>query len=217
MARHHLTLAAFSLLLLSPLALADKIWLKGDATPTPAEGQAPDFLYGVVTSEEGGEYTVRIPGGTVMLAKSQVARVEKDGLTLPQLEEGEKEMRKQVADADSKRSRDLAQWADAALRERTAARADEERAQALDVTVDFKGLIPSPSFRFYLPLLTQIDLDGLGRAIENFLRGEVVRLSPRYDPVRHVLVGPPSEADLRQEPHAEPVQDAALNPVQKGK
>ena len=218
MARPHCILAALSVFVLAPFARADKLWLKTDAPATQAEGQAPQCLVGVVSAETAEEYTLRMPGGTMVLAKSAVARIERDGLTLEQIEASERDMHKAAAEADSKRSRDLARWTDAAHKQRAAAQAEEPaEPQDATLTIDFKGLLAPITFRRDLPLLSQLDLEALRATVEAFLRAELQRLGA------HPRAAQPADAAYdavlrvhRTAPAAEPVQvqDAAATPAQ---
>lgn len=87
-------------LLLSPHGTPDKFWLtQGDAN---AEGSRPAVVEGVLLGEDATSYHVRVKGGEVWLPRAQVAKVEKDALTveaIERLETEEKEKRQEAAKA----------------------------------------------------------------------------------------------------------------------
>ena len=168
--------ALASLVAFAPLAHADKIYLKSTGKQPEVAQQAPDFIEGKVLSEKDGQVTIRVEGGTIVIARASIDRIEKDGLTEQQIASREDDMRKRLADADQKRGTMLAQWADASAKRAEASAAERAR-EPLEVVVDFQGVIPTQLFRFYEPIIGRIDMDGLGRAIENYLRAEVRRLS----------------------------------------
>jgi len=150
---------------------ADKVYLRSSSQAAAIEGQAEEAIVGMVLSEEDGQVTIRVEGGTLVLAKAQIARIERGGLTEAQLEEREATMREALAAADQQRQQQLGAWAEAAAR-----RAEAPEPQAIEVSVDFQGLLPAQVFRFYEPIIGRIDMEGLGRAIEDYLRAELRRL-----------------------------------------
>ena len=47
------------------------------------------------------------------------------------------------------------------------------------VNVDFKGVLPAYGFNIYDPVIHRVDLRGLARQIEDYLRAEVERAANR--------------------------------------
>ena len=76
---------------LQATAKADRFWLSDPGAKVP-EGTAPDCIEGVLLAEGPEGYHVRIVGGEVLLPKSAVVRVEKDGLTVAQIVQRETEL-----------------------------------------------------------------------------------------------------------------------------
>lgn len=76
-------------LLLLPGTAPDKFWLDS-AAGANAEGSRPAVVEGVLLGEDATSYHVRVAGGEIWLPKSQVVKVEKDGLTVEALEQQEK-------------------------------------------------------------------------------------------------------------------------------
>ena len=86
-----LLLAAAAAAALQPSLLADRFHLASQQDASRAtEGSSPDAIEGVLLGEEDGMYRLRVVGGEMWLAKSSVQRVEKDALTVADVEAREK-------------------------------------------------------------------------------------------------------------------------------
>jgi hypothetical protein len=97
-------LSACALLLALP-AKADKFWFSDPATAKNAPaGSSPDCLQGVLISEDATSYHIRVVGGELVLAKKSVVKVEKDGLTLENIQKSEKDAADALALANKERT-----------------------------------------------------------------------------------------------------------------
>lgn len=128
-------------------AKADKFWFSDPAQQT-VEGAAPDMLQGVLLEQDATSYHVRVVGGEVVIAKSRVVKIEKDGLTVDAIVAAEKD---QAAKAKPEQDR-LALARAAARAERRAVQAAEASARrsaprAADAATPAQVRIPAePSF-----------------------------------------------------------------------
>lgn len=174
--KHTMLIAAA--LLFTTAATADRIYFKASDSKASAEGQAPDHLEGKVIAEGGDSITVRVEGGEISVDRSLVSRVEKDALTVKDIEAKEAAARERLGRAETARSAHMAKWAEASASRRAERRQALER-QEIQVSVDFQGMIPARVFRFYEPIIGRIDMDRLGKAIETFLRAELRRVAER--------------------------------------
>jgi hypothetical protein len=171
-------LAAAALLALAPAARADKFYFTtADEDAKASEGSSASFVEGVLLKEESGFYFVRVEGGEIQLPKASVVRIEKDGLTVAQLEERERAAAERLAAANRDR-RDV-QAAEASTRKEAAEAAAPAPQRELQVVVDFQGLIPNFRFKTFDPILDRVNLDGLARVVEAYLRQEVERAMGR--------------------------------------
>jgi hypothetical protein len=109
----------------------------------------------------------------MVLTRDRIERIEADGLTEAQVAKSETAAREALSVADQRRQERLASWAEASARR---SQESEPEPQAIEVVVDFQGLLPAQVFRFYEPIIGRIDLNGLGQAIEDYLRAELRRL-----------------------------------------
>lgn len=174
--KHTMLIAAA--LLFTTAATADRIYFKASDGKTAAEGQAADYLEGKVLAESADSITVRVEGGEITVDRSLVSRVEKDALSVKDIEAKEAAARERLARAELARSAHMAKWAEASA-SRRAERKETLARQEIQVSVDFQGMIPEQVFRFYEPVIGRIDMDRLGRAIESFLRAELKRVAAR--------------------------------------
>lgn len=86
-----LFLAALAPLAFQPQLHADRFHLaSAQEESKAAEGSSPSIIEGVLLGEENGMYRLRVVGGEMWLAKSSVQRVEKDALTVADVEAREK-------------------------------------------------------------------------------------------------------------------------------
>jgi hypothetical protein len=152
---------------------ADRIYLKATSQAPGIEGQSEAAIHGVVLQEEAGLLTIRVEGGPMVLTRDRIERIEADGLTEAQVAKSETAAREALSVADQRRQERLASWAEASARR---SQESEPEPQAIEVVVDFQGLLPAQVFRFYEPIIGRIDLNGLGQAIEDYLRAELRRL-----------------------------------------
>jgi hypothetical protein len=220
-------------LALASTAQADRFYFGREADDkkvVAGEGAtAESIVHGVLLREQDGLYVIRIEGGEVWVEKSRIYKVERDGLTVAQLEEREKAAQTKLAESGEKRARSAAEAA--APRPRIEPPAEsaaksmrievdfdgllpgykfapnsdvlrrvdvaslsatietwllengvQPRASAkrdFDVQIDFKGLLPAMGLSIYDPVVHRVDLNGLARRIEDYLRGEVERAANR--------------------------------------
>jgi len=83
---------------LQPSLLADRFHLASQQDASRAtEGSSPDAIEGVLLGEEDGMYRLRVVGGEMWLAKSAVQRIEKDALTVADIEAREKQQAEAAA------------------------------------------------------------------------------------------------------------------------
>jgi hypothetical protein len=170
--------ASLAVLWLAAPAAADKIHLgSAEEAKKYAEGSSPSVIEGVLLKEEDGNYVVRVEGGEIRLAKARVHSVEKDGLTVADLEKREKDARDRLAQADVRRAELQAAEASATREAREAAAARSEPVpENVIINIDFDGLLPTLRFRTgYDPVLDRIDLGGLAGLVEDYLRDELAR------------------------------------------
>ena len=80
-------------------ALADKFHF----SPPDADAMRARILVGVLIEETDSDYVIRVEGGQVTLPKSLVTKVERDGLTVAQLEGRERDSREALAQANQRR------------------------------------------------------------------------------------------------------------------
>lgn len=121
-----LPLALLSLFALSSPAHADRIWFGTEADAKKwSEGQ-PQVVEGKILEETTDSYVVRIEGGVVTIAKAMVLKVEKDALTVQDVEKRERDGAARLVQANKmRRERQAAE----AAAEREAAQAAEASAQ----------------------------------------------------------------------------------------
>jgi hypothetical protein len=110
-----LPLTACALLFALP-AKADKFWLTSpEAQKNQTAGSSPEVVEGVLVAEDNDGYHIRIVGGELILPRSAVHRIEKDGLTLEAIVKVEKDNAEKLATQN--RERELAQQAQQKARE----------------------------------------------------------------------------------------------------
>jgi hypothetical protein len=163
-------------------AAADKFHLgSADDAKKLAEGSSPSVIEGVLLEEKDGNYVIRVDGGEIRLAKASVHKIEKDGLTVADLEKREKDASDRLAEANVRRSQLQAAEASATREARNAAAArSPEMPESIVINVDFNGLLPSYAFRTgYDPVLHRADLSGLAGVVEAYLRDELARVHHR--------------------------------------
>ena len=132
-------------LLLQVPAKADKFWLSDpEAQKEAAEGSSPHVVIGVLIKEDAEGYHVRIDGGTVILAKAAVFKVEKDNLTVDTIVKAEKDRSQELEAAD--RERQMAQSAERRARDVQAMEASSRRAQAAPAASQAPAAEESPAF-----------------------------------------------------------------------
>ena len=93
---------ALACALLTPTASADRFYLGSEAEDAKMVNGGT-FIEGVLLRAVNGSYVVRVEGGEITLARSQVYKIEKDGLTVEDLERREKARAQQLADANTRR------------------------------------------------------------------------------------------------------------------
>ncbi len=113
-----LALASLAALVLSPYASADKFYFTSDEeTALEEEDSIPDVIEGVLTAEDDENYTIRVEGGEVQVAKDLVLKIERDDLTVADIEAREQANAPALAQIDEERQQFLAaERAEAAAR-----------------------------------------------------------------------------------------------------
>jgi len=168
----NLLLTSVFLGLFASPAFCDKVFFKATVQNKVEAGQAADYIEGKVTAESDKEVTIRVEGGTITVAKDEVARIEHDALTVKDIEAKEAASRERLAEANAKREEAMGRWAEAVAQRR----AEPKQAREVRIEVDFGKMIPPQLLSYYDPILHRVDMNGLARAIENYLRAELDRL-----------------------------------------
>ncbi len=99
---NRLILPTLALLTLAPAASADKFYL-GSAEDAAKSSGSPRAIQGVLLEDDEESYTIRIEGGLVTIPRSLVYKIEKDGVTIADLENVENRQRESLAAADDAR------------------------------------------------------------------------------------------------------------------
>lgn len=156
-------------LTLAPAAFADKFYFGSpDAAARMAAGDA-DVVEGVLLREENGNYVIRVEGGELTVPKAMVYKVEKDGLTIANLEKLEGEIRASLTAANE--ARVAAQRADAAAR---MAELREVRAAEASLRASEDAAAPaSEAGAIYDPILHRATELGLGGYVQDLARQEL--------------------------------------------
>ena len=94
---------SLALALLCPPANADKFYFGSAKDHKRTVGNARNYVEGVLLKQDKDTYTIRIMGGWMSVAKSMVYKIEKDGLTVAQLEIREKNRMGALAQAEANR------------------------------------------------------------------------------------------------------------------
>lgn len=169
----NLLLTSVCLAVFASPALCDKVFFKATAQAKTAPGEAPDYIEGKVTSESDKEVTIRVEGGTITVTKDQVLRIERDALTVKDIEAKEAASRERLAAANAKREEAMGRWAEAVAQRHV----EPKQSREIRIDVDFSKMIPPELLSYYDPILHRVDMRGLARAIEDYLRAELERLS----------------------------------------
>lgn len=168
--RNPVVLLTFAVL--APSLCADRFFFGSEADDKKFVGKegadTRASIAGVLLREENGMYVIRVEGGEVWVERARVYQVDKDDLTVAQLEDREREAKDLLAAADKRR---VAQFAEATARrsDRAAPAPEATKAQALTIEVDFDGLLPGYKFNPNSDVLRRVDLVGLSRQIEDWL------------------------------------------------
>lgn len=142
-------LTATASLLFSPLAHADKFWLRTETPQEQAvEGSRPDVIDGVVLDQDDTTYHLRVAGGELWLPKARVAKVEADGLSVAALEQQEADAAPRLADAERERVREQAMWLEA-----SAQRQAQPSEASFDRSEPQPALVPVQPALVYDPVL----------------------------------------------------------------
>jgi hypothetical protein len=168
------------LALLTPPLHADKFYFASDTDQKKTVGNAAQesFVEGVLLKEDKDSYTIRIMGGEMTVAKAMVKKIERDGLTVAQIEAREAARKDQLAQQETNR-RQLQAAAAAARREAQAAEAamrrDRRGPSQLNIDVDFGGIIGQ--FRTggrailpYDPVIRRSNLSGLPAIVDTYMQ-----------------------------------------------
>ena len=122
----HLLIAAVCAAALAPAARADKFHLATKEQEQKMTAGQADVIEGVLLEQKDNRYVIRIQGGQIELPTSRVHEIEKDGLTVAQIEQREAKDQDRLAQAESQRQQMAAAWQEASaqrLREAHAAEA----------------------------------------------------------------------------------------------
>ncbi|MCA8958639.1 MAG: hypothetical protein KDC87_21360 [Planctomycetes bacterium] len=172
-------LAPLLLITITPPLAADKFHFGSSEEAEQTQGNAgARVVSGVLLSESSDTYTIRVVGGQMTLPKASVSRVERDALTVAQIEQQEKDQASAVAAAD-KRRRDV-QAAEATARRSATERnttggpIEAPARDELRVTVDFQGRQPGYEFRVYDPVMHRAVRVTLQELIESYLRTQTL-------------------------------------------
>lgn len=168
------------LAVLAPSLRADKFYFASDEDQEKTVGNAAkeSFVEGVLLKEDKDSYTIRIMGGEMVVAKAMVVKIERDGLTVAQLEAAEAARKDELAQQETNR-RQLQAAAAAARREAHAAEAamprDRRGPSQLNIEVDFGGIIGQ--FRHggrailpYDPVIRRSNLTGLPGIVDTYMQ-----------------------------------------------
>ncbi|MHC4515695.1 MAG: hypothetical protein ACYTGO_05650 [Planctomycetota bacterium] len=169
-----------ALALLAQPASADKFYFGSEADQKKTQGNAANdnFIEGVLLKEDKDSYTIRILGGQMNVAKSMVYKVEKDGLTVAQLEAREEARKDALAQAENNR-RQLQAVEAAARREARAAEASMRRTRrkpsVLKIDVDFQGITGlfrtgGRTIKPFDPVIGRSNLSGLPAIVDVYMR-----------------------------------------------
>lgn len=171
-------------LALASTAQADRFYFGREADDkkvVAGEGAtAESVVQGVLLREQDGLYVIRIEGGEVWVEKSRIYKVERDGLTVAQLEEREKAAQTKLAVSNEERARTVAE---AAAPRRRVEPTPESAAKSMRIEVDFDGLLPGYKFAPNSDVLRRVDVASLSAAIEGWLleNGVQPRASAKRD------------------------------------
>ena len=172
--------ASLVLALLAQPANADKFYFGSDDDQKKTVGNAANdnFVEGVLLKEDKDSYTIRILGGEMNVAKSMVYKIERDGLTVAQLETREAARKDALAQADNNR-RQL-QAAEATFRrDARATEATMRRGRVpsrLNIDVDFRGIIGhfrtgGRAIKPFDPVIGRSNLSALPAMVDIYMRG----------------------------------------------
>lgn len=104
-----LALVPLAALVFSPYASADKFhFLSDEETAKEEVDSIPDVIVGVLTAQDEENYTIRVEGGEIQIAIDMVVKIERDNLTVADLEALEAANAPAVAQADEARQQFLA-------------------------------------------------------------------------------------------------------------
>jgi hypothetical protein len=99
---NRLILPTLALLTLAPAASADKFYF-GSAEEAAKTIGSPRMVQGVLVADDEDSYTIRIEGGVVTVPKSSVYKIERDGVTIEDIESVENRLRESLAAANDER------------------------------------------------------------------------------------------------------------------
>ncbi len=162
-----LVLASLCGLCFTPAAMADKFHCGSAETAKQMTDGSADIIEGVLLEEKDGFYVIRIEGGEIRMAKSSVYKVEKDGLTVAQIEQSEKAAATTLAEANMNRNQ--VQAADAAAR-----RESMRAVQAADaaMSTDEAAVVEGPVPASYDPIIRRV-VPNSGSVINGYLQKEL--------------------------------------------
>lgn len=182
-------IASLALVAFSQPARADKFYVGSEDDAKKTVGNAADgnFIEGVLLKDdtENKVYVIRVLGGEITIAKDLVRKIDKDGLTVAQLEAKEKARAGDLAQANANR-RQLQAAEASARREAQAVEASSrrERPRTLQINVDFQGILGQfrtggRAIRPFDPVINRANLTGLAAIVDDFTRNVMVQNNGR--------------------------------------
>lgn len=139
-----LALVSFAALVLSPYASADKFYFTSDEETAKEEVDSiPDVIEGVLIAQDDENYTIRVEGGEVQVAVDMVLKIERDNLTIADIEALEAANAPVLAQADEARRQFLAM-------ERAAAAAVRSEVLAMEAAL-FDAEVAAAAEAIYMP------------------------------------------------------------------
>ncbi|MBK8975329.1 MAG: hypothetical protein IPM29_05345 [Planctomycetes bacterium] len=145
----------------------------------------PDIVEGVLLREEDGRYVIRVVGGEIQIAKALVREIERDDLTVEEIERREQAARGSLAEANAEReSRQALAQAERMerIREVRAAEASARRTAAQPAEASVPPLprqAYDPVLGIVRPVPNGPDAFVVNRLIQSELGGEMRRALQR--------------------------------------
>lgn len=179
--------AVLSSLTLAPSAHADRFYLGSQEDVdrmTAEEGSEPDVVEGVLLKEEGDNYVIRVEGGEITIPKAMVFKVDKDDLSVADLEGRENDAVGRLAEANAARQEMQAVALSEKLASYSNLRAAEAAARAEEARAVNAALLTAPGaaagIGVYDPVLDISTQSALDNVLLNSVRTETAGYLRRY-------------------------------------